>query len=258
MDSLFTKYPQLKNLRSLVPDELIYSEIGSRVKEFEGCLSEAQKLIPTVNLNRVFPCELEKGSIHLESFLGHWGNVSIEELCKICLIVKWLKPRRILEMGTYNGMTTLQMALNAPRDCITYTLDLDPQQAAEIKLGKLDDLVAKHFKDKFQTATGSYFDGREDVSIEQLWGNTATFDYSKLNGPIDLVFVDAAHDYVNKKIDSEKAFSMVSPSGVIIWHDYAQVANPDVTRCVVEFAKDHRIFHLRNTNLAVFFAGYKS
>ena len=256
MNELFIKYPQLNNLRSLVPDELIYSEIGSRADEFESYLVDAKQRIPTVNLNKVFPDELEKGEIKLENFLGHWGNVSIEELCKICLIVKWLKPRRILEMGTYNGMTTLQMALNAPSDCITYTLDLSAKQAAEVKLGKLDDLVANHFKDKFQTTTGSYFAGRGDVAIEQLWGDTATYDYSKIKGSLDLVFVDAAHDYMNKKIDCERAFSMLSSSGVIIWHDFAQVANPEVTKCIAEFAKDHRIFHLRNTNLAVFFAGY--
>ncbi|MFM8982131.1 MAG: O-methyltransferase [Spartobacteria bacterium] len=255
MSELFVKYPQLSNLRALIPDDLIYSEIGSRADEFESYLADAKNCIPTVNLNKVFPGELEKGEIKLENFLGHWGNVSIEELCKICLIVKWLKPRRILEMGTYNGMTTLQMALNSPKECITYTLDLTPDEAANLKLGKLDDLVANQFKNKFQTATGSYFAGRKDVSIEQLWGNTASFDYSLLDGPMDLVFVDAAHDYENKKIDCERAFSLLSPNGVILWHDYAQVANPDVTRCLGEFAKDRRIFHLRNTNLAVFYAG---
>jgi predicted O-methyltransferase YrrM len=255
VSKLFRDYPQLNNLRSLVPDKLIEAEIGARVGEFEGYLAVAKKLIPTVNLNKVFPAELETGSIRLENFLGHWGNVSIEELCKICLIVKWLKPRRILEMGTYNGMTTLQMALNAPADCVTYTLDLRPEQAAQINLGTLDDLVANHFKANFQTSTGSYFASREDVSIKQLWGDTAVFDYSTLDGPMDLVFVDAAHDYANKKIDCERAFSMLSPRGVILWHDYAQVANPEVTQCIAEFAKDHRIFHLRNTNLAVFFAG---
>src|SRR5437762_8515397 len=46
-----------------------------------------------------------------------WGNVSVESVCKIGLIIRWLRPRRILEIGTYNGMTTLQMALNAPPEC---------------------------------------------------------------------------------------------------------------------------------------------
>jgi hypothetical protein len=133
---LFQRYPRLKTLLALVPESLVVEEIGQQVGKFEKWLAEADAVIPTVNLNKVFPATLESGSIQLENFLGHWGNVSIEELCKICLIVKWRKPRRILELGTYNGMTTLQMALNAPPDCTTYTLDLHPEQAASITLGR--------------------------------------------------------------------------------------------------------------------------
>jgi len=251
---LFDRYPQLNNLRVLVPDELIEEEIGSRAGEFELWLAQARELIPAVNLNKIFPAELERGAIHLESFLGHWGNVSIEELCKICLIVKWLRPTRILELGTYNGMTTLQMALNAPPQCMTFTLDLQPEQAAALPLGRLDELVAKHFRERFNTRTGSYFERRKDLNIIQLWGDTATFDYSVIDGPVDLVFVDAAHDYENKRRDCETAFRLLSPRGVVLWHDYAQVANPEVTRCIAEVARERRLFHLRNTNLAVYHA----
>lgn len=252
---LFVRYPQLRTLRNLVSDEIIDEEIGSRVTEFEGYLAIANQRIPTVNLNRVFPDELERGAIQLENFLGHWGNVSIEELCKICLIVSWLKPRKILELGTYNGMTTLQMALNAPKTCITYTLDLPPEVAATIELGLIDQMIANKFKERFKTATGSYFADRSDVDIRQLWGDTSNFDYSVVGEGVDLIFVDAAHDYLHKKEDTEAAFRLLAPGGVILWHDYAQVANPDVTRCLAEFAESKPIFHLRNTHLAVHFAG---
>src|SRR3989344_9305966 len=165
---IIEKYPRLATLLSLVPKSLIEEEIGSKVEEFESWLTQAKTLIPTVNLNKIFPEELERGSIVMENFLGHWGNVSVEESAKICLIVKWLQPKRILELGTYNGMTTLQMALNAPSECVTYTLDLLPAQEASIKLDKIDELVAKQFKNKFDTKTGSYFAGRTDVKITQL------------------------------------------------------------------------------------------
>lgn len=250
---LFVRYPRLTNLLKLVPRELIEDEIGSRAAEFEGWLKRADELIPTVPLNKVFPDEMERGAIRLENFLGHWGNVSIEELCKICLVVKWLKPRRILELGTYNGMTTLQMALNAPAGCVTYTLDLPPDLAATIELGKLDRLVANSFKSSFGSGVGSYFSGRSDVSIVQLWGDTATFDYSVIGGSLDLIFIDAAHDYRNKMIDSERAFDMLAPGGAILWHDYAQVTNPEVTLCLMELAERRKIFHLRNTDLAVYY-----
>ena len=62
------------NLRGLVPDQIIEEEIGSRVDEFESDIERARKTIPSGNLNKIFPPELEKQSIKLENFLGHWGN----------------------------------------------------------------------------------------------------------------------------------------------------------------------------------------
>lgn len=257
--AFFGKYPQLNTLRALVPDELILREIGSRAEEFEGYLAEAKTRIPTVNLNKVFPAELEAGKVQLENFLGHWGNVSIEELCKICLIVRWLKPRRILELGTYNGLTTLQMALNAPAGAAVYTVDLPPEHQASSETGTIDALLATSFRTKFNTTLGSYFKHRTDVSIKQIIGNSTAIDYSaEIGHDVDLIFVDAAHDYTSKRKDTDTAFSLLSSNGVILWHNYADVCNPDVTRCLSEYAAGRSIFHLRNTTLAVYYAGHHS
>ena len=189
MLSIFEKYPQLKSLKGLVPDDVVESEVGSRAGDFDKYLEKARRHIPTVNLNKVFPEELEKGSIYLENFLGHWGNVSIEELCKICLIIKFIKPKKILEIGTYNGMTTLQMALNAPDDCITYTLDLPEEVSASFQLSEIDRYVSKQFTKKFGTGVGSYFKDRNDLNIKQLLGDSAKFDYSVIGGRINIIFI---------------------------------------------------------------------
>jgi predicted O-methyltransferase YrrM len=255
--SVFDRYPQLTTLKGLVPDEIVEKEIGSRADELDADIARAKKTIPTCNLNKIFPANLEKGKIQLENFLGHWGNVSIEELCKICLIVNYIKPECILELGTYNGMTTLQMALNAPASCITYTLDLPEAIANTLQLSELDMLVARHFKKKFGTTTGSYFKGRSDVNIKQLLGNSATFDYSVIPKQPNLIFVDAAHDYQNKKIDSENAFKLIAENGVIIWHDFTSPANPDVTKYLADISTQYPLFHLRNTMLVVFWNNHR-
>ena len=205
-EALYIRYPRLRNLRKLVPHELIQTEIGGRAEEFERYLAQARPRIPVVNLNQVFPAEAERGAIRLENFLGHWGNVSVEELCKLCLIVKWLRPERILELGTYNGLTTLQMALNAPPACVTYTLDLPPDRAASLPLSRLDQLLAKEFGPLFNTETGAFFQGRPGLNIVQLWGDTAHLDYSTVGTPLDLIFVDAAHDYENACRDFQKTY----------------------------------------------------
>ena len=38
-----------------------------------------------------------------------------------------------------------------------------------------------------------------------------------------MIFIDAAHDYDNKKRDTENAFRLLSSRGVILWHDFGQI-----------------------------------
>jgi len=236
----------------LISDELILKEIGGHAESFLLDYERAKKSIPSINLNKIFPKELEKSGIYLEKFLGHWGNISIEAVCKICLIVKFWRPKKILEIGTYNGMTTLQMALNAPSNCQIYTLDLDPEIAKNAHLSELDRLVSQHFSAKFGSEVGSYFKHRDDVNITQLLGDSTTFDYSLIGKDFDIIFIDAAHDYRSKKIDSENAFNLIRKGGVIIWDNYGDVVNPDITKYLADISDRHKIYHLRNTYLAVY------
>lgn len=248
--NVFERHPHLSTLKGLVPDEVIEREIADKEEEFISNSMRAKKSIPTVNLNKVFPELMEKGGIYLENFLGHWGNVSIEELCKICLVVKFIKPKRILEIGTYNGMTTLQMALNAPRECITYTLDL-PEGSFE-EGTELDRYISTHFRTVFGTQMGEYFKKRDDLHIVQLIGDASTFDYSIINGSLDIVFIDAAHDYCHIKIDTENALRLLAPGGVIIWHNYLDITNPDVTRFLADLSLKYDLYHFRNTSIVVY------
>lgn len=250
--SILNKYPQYSTLRGLVPDDVIEREISRSARVFEKYFPLAEERIKRVNLADVFPEKVEKESIHLENFLGHWGNASIEAVCKIALIVKFLHPMRIFEFGTYNGLTTLQMALNAPKNCIVYTLDLPIKQSmAVISMSVLDNYVAWHFRQKFGTTTGSYFKGRTDIKIVQLRQDSAKFNFSQFLNKIDIVFIDAAHDYYHKKYDSENAFKILKPGGVIIWDNYGDVGNPEVTRYLLEISGKYKLFHLRGTQLVI-------
>ena len=253
--SIFERYPQLLTLKGLVPDEVLEREVGAGADEFEEILRRARAAIPTVRLKDIFPSDLELGAIRLENFLGHWGNVSVETVCKICLILAHLKPRRILEIGTYNGMTTLQMALNAPAGCTVYTLDLPQDQEPSVPPSELDRRVAQSFRSRFGTSTGSYFQGRTDVRIVQLLGDSSRFDYtSRIDGPLDFVFIDGAHDYRTKQIDSENALRLLAPGGVILWDNFADVCNPEVTRYLHDLSASLPLRHLKNTMLVVYCA----
>ncbi len=104
--SVYERYPELVTLKGRVPDELVVEEVKSTVEEYEHYSRIADERIPTVFLSDIFPIEVERGRIVLEKFLGTWGNVTIEELCKIALIAQWKRPGRVFEFGTYNGSLT--------------------------------------------------------------------------------------------------------------------------------------------------------
>lgn len=253
MDPLFDRFPQLRNLLGKVPVSMIREELGPKVALYDEVVARIGSLIPTVRLCDVFPAELEAGKITLERFLGQWGNISIEELCKICLIVAWLKPKSVFEFGTYNGMTTLQMALNTPDDCHITTLDVPPSQAVSLEIGGIDGVLAQK-AGAFDLAIGHYFKESKVVDkILQVWGDSTRFNFEPFAQQMDFVFVDAGHTYAYVKADTQNALKMIRPGGVIVWHDYHQVLHPDVMVCLGEFAADGmRIVHLRGTNLAVY------
>jgi predicted O-methyltransferase YrrM len=202
---------------------------------------------------------LERGRIVLSDFLGHWGNVSIEELCKIALIAAYYKPKNIFEFGTYNGMTTLQLALNTPPTTHIHTLDISPEMAqrTRFKLTELDRRVAAQFRERFHTGVGSYFKGSTAArKITQHLCDSASFDYSPFYGKMDMIFIDAAHDYENKKCDSENSLKMIAPGGIILWDNYDDVLNPEVTRYLAELALELPLHHLRGTPLVAYLHKY--
>jgi Methyltransferase domain len=69
--------------------------------------------------------------------------------------------------------------------------------------------------------------------IKQLFGNSLEFDFSPYERSIDLVFVDAAHDYPHGFPDSRTALRLVRPGGVVLWHDF--IAHfPGLVHAIIE------------------------
>ena len=175
------------------------------------------------------------------------GNVSDFELDIINRLVKYTEPLAIFEIGTFDGRTTLNMASHAPPGASVFTLDLPPSEVDDTALGI-------EFGDRLyieKAASGSRF-SRSDMAsrIEQLYGDSATFDFGRFEQKIDFLFVDGAHSYEYVLKDSETAMRLVRPGGVILWHDYlpaGPTAWPGVTKALEELqTRDPRFGTLRH------------
>jgi predicted O-methyltransferase YrrM len=143
------------------------------------------------------------------------GNVTMDELYVLCGLVSELQPSSIFEFGTFDGRSTLNMALNAPEHCRIYTLDLDPSAPAT----RFD--LSGYEKTYTTQPKGKRFEDHELATrITQLSGDSADFDFTAYHNRVDLVFIDASHAYEYVKHDTETAFRLLRHGkGVIVWHD---------------------------------------
>jgi predicted O-methyltransferase YrrM len=167
----------------------------------------------------------------------------------IATLARGLECRTFLEIGTNRGRTTWTVARNNP-ELVLYTLDVsagEPPDEMAFDLGTDD---RTFFRD---ASCGEAFrDSPESARITQLWGDSATFDFSPYSGTIDMVYIDGAHTYEYVKSDTANALRVLSPTGMIIWDDYT--TGSDVYDHVTQIAAslDHPVFHLFGTRMAIY------
>ncbi len=164
------------------------------------------------------------------------GNVTPLELAVLNAAAQ--SANTIFEIGTFDGRTTLNLALNAQSNARIFTLDLPPDDAActALPLAKGD----RTFIEKPES--GARFKGRPEAArIVQLYGDSATFDFAQYEGQMDFVFVDGAHSFTYVLADAATALKLLRPSGgIIFFHDYGTW--PGVTRALDKLARESDAF----------------
>lgn len=154
--------------------------------------------------------------------------VSAYELQILCALVKQTGPRKIFEIGTHRGWTTANLALNSPPDCQIMTLDIAPLSPNN---AEIEEIFVKY-------------------SIRFIHADSARFDFSPFYGNIDFVFVDGSHAAPDIERDTAAALQMISPKGIIVWHDH-NFKFPDVVNCLNRLSAQIKIVHIPGTALAL-------
>lgn len=148
------------------------------------------------------------------------GNVSERELLTICRLVRAARPRQLFEFGTFDGRTTLNLAANAPDASRVATLDL-PREAIA---GSAAPIHSHEVRYADKPGSGTRFSGTTLAGrIDQLYGDSGTFDFAPYYGAVDFIFVDASHTHEYVINDSLQAIQMLpATGGTILWHDYSR------------------------------------
>jgi predicted O-methyltransferase YrrM len=182
----------------------------------------------------------------IESFPVH-GAVTRHCPLILAALSQALDCKTIFEIGTYHGETAWLLAHNCPAARI-FTLDLPALQDAETVKLELTD--PEYF---IAWERGRRFRGTPEATrITQLFGDSATFDFSPYYGGIDLVYIDASHSYSYVRSDTEAALRLLSPQGTIVWDDYTYY--PGIYAYLNQLSPqlDNPILHVRGTRFAIY------
>jgi hypothetical protein len=178
------------------------------------------------------------------------GNVNLAELAILAQAAAATRDATtIVEIGTFDGRTTMNLAVNASAHVPVITLDLPSDHIALHQLAPGE----RQYVDKpapGERIRASAWPWSADARrITQLQGDSATFDWSAHHGKAGLVFVDGSHAYEYVRKDSETALRLVAAGGMVVWHDYG--AWEGVTRALEELEASRKLGlrHVGGTSL---------
>ncbi len=204
-------------------------------------------------ITKVFP---GIGSVKIDligleyKYLGDDGEIitSPNDMVAICAIIKHIGAKKIFELGTALGLSTLQFVKNSDDDAIIYTIEREAAQYSKT--------YRSYFLNEIdltpEQIVGWYYKNTDFKNkIIQLRGDTLTYDFGLYYNKIDLVFIDACHGFRSVEKDSHTALKMLSEKGVIVWHDY-NIAFPDVIKYLHRLSKKIRLYYITGTNIVVY------
>ena len=170
------------------------------------------------------------------------------ETLVLCAAVRAVGARRVLEIGTFEGATTVQLAANVTADGHVFTLDLDPAGAADAVIPCVGSDVQLTGK-PLERIGRQYRDTPYAARITQILHDSTTVDYRQYFDQLDLAFIDGGHSYEQVKCDTERVLPLVRPGGAVLWHDY-RPGCAGVRRYLHELARTRPVRHVRGTCLA--------
>jgi predicted O-methyltransferase YrrM len=180
------------------------------------------------------------------------GGTSDSEAWVLSVLAK--KANTIFEFGTCTGKTAYLFAKNSTENSHVITLTLSPNQITDYKNDLSDNMKSTKEAKKESVFVKFLYSGTpEEKKITQVFCDSKHFNESSYAGKMDLIFVDGSHAFSYVMSDSEKAFKMVAPNGIIIWHDYrGPIVTRDVFKALNDIAKNRKLVHLKGTSLVVF------
>ena len=195
--------------------------------------------LPLLEINELFPDFTEKAKPY--AYLS--GATMPIDIALLRALAKRYTVKDYFEIGTWRGESVANLA-DVAQHCVTLNLPKD-------------DIIRLTGNQRY--ADLHSFFSKDLNNVEQLYGNSQTYDFEPHYGRYDMVFVDGDHHYESVRKDTETAFKLLRGDlSIIVWHDYA--ADPetirwDVLGAILDGApaeKRKHLYHVSNTLCAVY------
>lgn len=189
--------------------------------------------IPIEFLARLYPGIVDAPASVDVSFDHHF-SLPYGERAILSALVAHLRPAVTFEFGTFTGATTRMIADLLPATSVVHTLEL-PDEQMRWPVG------------------GHDFHGRAEYNgrIVLHRAPSRLFDFTPFTAAVDLVFVDASHEFDDVMHDSRRALDMVSDNGIVVWDDY-QARTMDVVRALNQLSREVQLVRVAYSRLVIF------
>lgn len=211
----------MHNIKFLEPTDI--TDIGDRYSHYPGPYA-----IDKPDLEKMFPGILKTKSEEYTNEKHNYkkGDLDNQNVAFINQLVAYMKPSIILEIGTYRGRTTYNMAKNSEHSNIITidiaNLDTNTYSSVDMKYHQKTEKVGEYFKN---TKAGE--------KITQIIADSLTPECQILldaelsilapmgNKKIDFAFIDAGHDYDSVRHNFEElVLPRMKQGGVVVFDDY--------------------------------------
>ncbi len=189
-------------------------------------------------------------NIVLNSYNWFDGSMAPLERFLLAQLVRYFKPKTILEIGTFRGTTTRLFLDNAPSIARIYTIDLPTAVNPSEVRAATDARLIQHRK------VGADFDGHPGAErVVQVFGSSLdSSTWEQIPRGIEFAFIDASHSYDAVRNDTERTFQVLAEGGVVAWHDYTE--DESLERGVGKYLREKmatrkNIFCCSDTDLAL-------
>lgn len=184
------------------------------------------------------------------------SGIVLETVILIAL-TKIINVKAFFEIGTYWGVTALDIASNFDENAVMYTLDLDEAGAKKWQQEWVPGDYDPPILNQNAVENIAFLGSPVENKIVQLLGDSKKFDFSEYREKIDMIFIDGGHDYNTVKSDTENALEMRRKDKLscIVWHDYENKNYPELTKYLDDLSNEHLIFRMQETMICFCLSG---